>query len=63
MELRRMRELIYKSPDIREDMVADLRARIFDGVYEIRADRIVNKIIQHGVHILDLPRESDCCFS
>ncbi len=54
-----MRELIRESPDIREDMVADLRNRIFGGVYKVRAEKIADRIMQHGTYILNPLRRRD----
>ena len=57
MELKRIKESIYKSPDIREDMVADLRTRVLEGVYKVDPEQVAEKIIQHGVYILGAGRE------
>jgi len=52
MELKKIKELIYKSPEIREDIVADLRTRILEGVYKVKAKQVAEKIIQHSIYIL-----------
>ena len=52
MELKKIKELIYKSPEIREDIVADLRTRILEGVYKVKAEQVAEKIIQHSIYIL-----------
>ena len=51
-ELKRLKELIYSSPDVRQDMVADLKARIVGGEYKVRTERVAEKVMQHGVYIL-----------
>ena len=56
VELKRLKELIYRSPDIREDMVADLRTRVLGGAYKIGSDQVAEKLIQHGAYILDMLR-------
>jgi len=60
VELRKMKELIHKSPGIREDVVADLKSRILGGVYAIGAEEVADKIIQHGIHILGFPGGGGC---
>jgi hypothetical protein len=57
---KRAKELICESSDTRRDMVADLRSRILCGTYEIRAEQVVEKIIQHGAYILGLLEGNDC---
>ena len=61
VELRRMKELIRKSPGVREDVVCDLRTRILGGVYAVDAGEVADKIIQHGIYILGFPRGDGCC--
>jgi hypothetical protein len=56
-ELKRIKRLIYMSPDIREDMVADLRTRVLGGVYKVKSEQVAEKIIQHGIYILSAGRE------
>ena len=50
MELNRIKELIFMSSDIREDVVADLKAQILEGTYEIRPEHVVERIIWHGIY-------------
>ena len=47
-----MKELIHKSPGVREDVVANLKNRILGGTYAVGAEEVADKIIQHGIHIL-----------
>jgi len=61
VELERIKGLVCKSPDIRGDMVADLRTRILGGVYEVKAEQVAEKIIQHAMHILGVLEEDERC--
>ncbi len=60
MELKRAKELIYRSPDIREDMVSNLRAQVLGGIYKVKADQVAEGIIQHGIYILDMLEVDGC---
>ena len=51
MELRQIEELLTKAPDIREDMVIDLKSQIFRGMYKVKAEQVTEKLMQHGIHI------------
>jgi hypothetical protein len=51
-ELSRIKELMRKSPDIREDMVANLRTRIVRGIYKVKSEHVSEGVMQHGVYIL-----------
>ena len=51
-ESRKIKELMHRSSNIREDMVSDLRTRILGEIYRVEADRVAEKIIQHGIYIL-----------
>ena len=51
MEPRQIGELLTKAPDIREDMIIDLRSQIFRGVYRIKSEQVIEKLMQHGIHI------------
>ena len=53
IEVKRLKELVYRSPDIREDVVADLKTQISGGVYEVKAEHLADKIIRHGICILN----------
>ncbi len=55
MKLERIKELLRRSPGIREDVVADLRVRIIAGVYRVAAEQVAEKIIQEGIYILGEP--------
>ena len=54
MELRQIGKLLTKAPDIREDMVINLRSQIFRGVYKIKSDQVIEKLMQHGIHIFSM---------
>ena len=54
MELRQIEELLTKAPDIREDMVTDLKSQIFRGRYKIKAEQVTEKLMQHGIHIFSM---------
>ena len=57
MRLERAKELIRWCPDVREDMVADLRTRILAGAYEVAPEQLAEKIIQDGIQMLGAPEE------
>jgi anti-sigma28 factor (negative regulator of flagellin synthesis) len=61
VELKRIKRLIHKSPDIREDMVADLRTRVLGGIYKVKPEQVAEKIIQHGIYILGALEGNGCC--
>ena len=52
VELERIKELINGSPDIREDMVFEMRNRVFRGTYSVEAEQIAEKIMQQGLYVL-----------
>jgi len=54
MKLDSIKRLICISSDIREYIAADLRGQIFGGVYEIRAEQVAERIIWHGVYMLNM---------
>ena len=54
MKLDSIKKLICISSDIREYIVADLRGQIFGGVYEIRPEQVAERIIWHGVYMLNM---------
>ena len=54
MKPRQIEELLTKVPDIREDMVIDLKSQISMGMYRIEAEQVTEKLIQHGFHIFNL---------
>lgn len=51
MELEYIKGLLCESSDIREDMVVDLRTQVLRKVYEITAEQVAEKIMQHGLYI------------
>ena len=48
-QIQRAKELIDALPDIREEKVAEIRARIEAGEYEIDGERIAEKMIQESL--------------
>lgn len=56
MELEWLKGLLYESDDIREGMVNDLRTQILGKVYEVDAEQVAGKIIQHGLCIFIEPQ-------
>ena len=61
MELDRIKELICLSSDIRENIVADLKARILEGKYEIQFEQVVERMIRHGIYMLGTLGENRDC--
>lgn len=59
MELERIRGLLSKAQDIREDAVADLKTQILNGGYRIKASQVAEKIIEHGIYVLGTRGNSD----
>lgn len=55
MELDRIKELICLSSDVREDIIADLKARILEGEYEVKFEQVVERMIRHGIYMLGIP--------
>lgn len=53
--VREARERISTFPDIREEKVAELRARIESGTYEIPAERVAAKMIRDALLEDSLP--------
>jgi flagellar biosynthesis anti-sigma factor FlgM len=45
----RAREAIRQEPDVRADKVADVKERIRGGQYEVDADRLAGKMINHAL--------------
>ncbi len=50
MELRKIEKLLIKAPDIREDMVTDLKSQIFRGIYRVEAVKVIEELMQHSIH-------------
>ncbi len=48
-ELRRIRELLEKVPDVREEKVAALKKAIEDGTYEVKGKKVAKKLIKEGI--------------
>ena len=58
MRLERAKELACWCPGVREDMVADLRARILEGAYEATPERVAEKIMRDGICMLGRPERN-----
>jgi len=48
-QIQKAKELIDALPDIREDRVAEIRARIEAGEYQIDGEKIASKIIEESL--------------
>jgi anti-sigma28 factor (negative regulator of flagellin synthesis) len=48
-ELKLIEKLASECPDVRENMVSQLRSQILGGVYEIDPENVAEKIIQHSI--------------
>ena len=48
-EMQRARKLLDAIPDIREDRVTEIKARIEEGTYEIDGDKIAAKMIRESI--------------
>jgi anti-sigma28 factor (negative regulator of flagellin synthesis) len=59
MELDRIKKLVYMLADIRECMVAEFKAQILGGVYEVSPEQVVEGIIWHGIYMLSVPGIND----
>ena len=51
-EVQQARQIIAGLPDVRKDKVADLKARIDDGSYQVDGEKIAEKMI--GESLLDI---------
>ena len=51
-EMKRIKELLYSFPDVREDMIADLRNQVSGKMYKVEAEQVAERIIHHGICIL-----------
>ncbi len=58
-ELKRIKGLAHRSPDVREDVVSHLRDRILGGRYEIESEQVAERIIQHGLYMLGALGQDD----
>jgi hypothetical protein len=45
-------DLLYNLPDIQEDIIVELRSNILSSTYEMNPEKIVERILWHGVHVL-----------
>ena len=48
-ELKRIEKLVSECPDIRENMVSQLKSQVLGGVYKIDPENVAEKIIEHGI--------------
>ncbi|MBM3211913.1 flagellar biosynthesis anti-sigma factor FlgM [Candidatus Poribacteria bacterium] len=53
LDLQKIKDLIDNSPEIQEDEILDLKAQIFNALYNIKADLVAEKIILHGNYMLN----------
>lgn len=51
LESERLNYVVSKIPDIREDIVSDLRYRLIRGSYKVTPDKVAEGIIRHGISI------------
>jgi len=45
-------DLLNSMPDTQEDIIAELRSDIISKKYKMNPEKIVEKILWHGVHVL-----------
>jgi hypothetical protein len=45
-------DLLHNLPDIQEDIIVELRSNILNSKYEMNPEKIVERILWHGVHVL-----------
>lgn len=50
-EISRVHEILAQTPDVRADRVAHLKMAIAQGTYEVKGDKIAEKMIEH--HLID----------
>jgi anti-sigma28 factor (negative regulator of flagellin synthesis) len=51
-ELKLIEKLASECPDIRENMVLQLKSQVLRGIYTIDPESVAGKIIQHSIIIL-----------
>jgi len=51
MEMKKINELIHKTPDVREDIVANLRTQILGETYEVKAEQAAEGIMRYGIYV------------
>jgi len=52
--LSRIDNLLHSLPNTQKDAIAELRNNILSGKYEMNPEKIVEKILWHGVHVLHI---------
>ena len=45
-------DLLCNLPDTQEDIIVELRSNILSSTYEMNPEKIVERILWHGVHVL-----------
>lgn len=50
-EISRIHEILAQTPDVRADRVAHLKMAIAQGTYEVKGDKIAEKMVEH--HLLN----------
>ena len=48
--------LLNNMPDTQEDIISELRNDIIWGKYEMNPEKIVERILWHGVHVLRMSK-------
>jgi len=48
--------LLNNIPDTQEDIISELRNDIICGKYEMNPEKIVERILWHGVHVLRMSK-------
>ncbi|HEX2999136.1 MAG TPA: flagellar biosynthesis anti-sigma factor FlgM [Armatimonadota bacterium] len=54
-EVQKVKQYLAAQPDVREDKVAEIRARLESGEYQVSAQELAERILQSGD--LDLPED------
>jgi anti-sigma28 factor (negative regulator of flagellin synthesis) len=49
IELKRIEKLASECPDIRQDMVSQLKSQVLGGLYKIDPENVAEKVIQHSI--------------
>ncbi|MEW5722979.1 MAG: flagellar biosynthesis anti-sigma factor FlgM [Thermodesulfobacteriota bacterium] len=46
-EIARVRELVNAAPEVRTDKVAEIKARLKAGTYDVKAEKVADALIKH----------------
>jgi len=49
IEMKRIEKLASECPEIRENMVSQLKSQVLGGVYKIDPENVAEKIMQHSI--------------